>query len=260
MTYSKLRHRCLPSQKTNLGFVLVTALIFLVVLTTISLMAMRGSIFDEQMSGNQRDQILAQEAAEMALRDAELDIRGLRFDNVHCAPAGIAANTCGGNKRIAGTRPADTTEAGNFWIASNAGVNDVYTLAPTSSNRPTTVNLTNTGVYEGPSATTACGKPLWTAADWDTDTPANANKCTDGSSIVRTVIYGSFTGAPTGTDIFPTGTRLPRYLIEVFQASDLGISNSNKIFFRVTAVGFGRSAKENSSFTSITLQSVFSAL
>jgi Tfp pilus assembly protein PilX len=74
------------------------------------------------------------------------------------------------------------------------------------------------------------------------------------------VVYGSFTGAPTGGDIFPNGTRLPRYLIEVFEASDLGISASNKVFFRVTAVGFGRSAKDDGNSTSVTLQSVFSAL
>jgi type IV pilus assembly protein PilX len=253
--------RLRPLQMTrNRGFVLVTALIFLVVLTIISLAAMRGSIFDEQISGNQRDQILAQEAAEMALRDAELDIRGLRFDNTLCAPAGITASTCGGNKRIAGTRPADATEAGNFWIASNSSVNDVYAIAPTSTARPTSVNLTNIGVYEGRGATAACGKPLWSAADWDTDTPAAARRCTDASSVVRTVVYGSFTGAPTGGDIFPNGTRLPRYLIEVFEASDLGISASNKVFFRVTAVGFGRSAKDDGNSTSVTLQSVFSAL
>lgn len=221
-------------------------------------MAIRGSIFDEKIAGNQRDQILAQEAAEMALRDAELDIRGLRFDNVYCGPAGVNASTCGGNKRIAGTRPTDATEAGNFWIASNSAIHDAYTASATSVARLTNINATNFGVYSGAAATTACGRALWTAADWDTDTPAV--KCTDNSSIVRTVVYGSYTGAPTGTDIFPTGTRLPRYLIEIFEGSELGISNSNKVFFRVTAVGFGRVARDNNTFTSVTLQSVFSAL
>lgn len=248
------------SNRSHHGFVLVTALIFLVVLTTIALMAMRGSIFDEKISGNQRDQIIAQEAAEMALRDAELDIRGLRFDNVYCGPTGITASTCGGNKRIAGTRPVDATEAGNFWIASNTAVSDSNISAPDSSARPSSINNTNFGVYASTEATTACGKSLWMGADWDADSPAVANRCTDGASIVRTVIYGSFTGAPTGTDIFPTGTRLPRYLIEVFEASQLGIGNSNKVFFRVTAVGFGRVARDNGSFTSVTLQTVFSAL
>jgi type IV pilus assembly protein PilX len=247
-------------KKTNSGFVLVTALIFVIILTTISLMAMRGTIFDEKTSGNQRDQILAQEAAEMALRDAEADIRGLRFDNVYCAPAGITASTCGGNKRIAGTRPADATEAGNFWIASNNAIHDADTAIPTADTRLSNINATNFGVYSGTTATAACGKALWTAADWDADSPAVANRCTDSTSIVRTVIYGSYTGAPTGTDIFPTGTRLPRYLIEIFEGDDLNISNSNKVFFRVTAVGFGRIARDNNTFTSVTLQSVFSAL
>lgn len=244
----------------NSGFVLVTALIFLVVLTMISAIAMRGAIFDEKISGNQRDQILAQEAAEMALRDAELDIRGLRFDNTYCGPTGVAASTCGGNKRIAGTRPIDAAEAANFWIASNNQIFDAYNTAATAASRPTAITGTNFGVYGGTDATLACGKTLWTAADWDTDTPATALKCADGTSVVRTVVYGSFTGAPTGTDIFPSGTRLPRYLIEMFAASDLGISNSNKVFFRATAVGFGRIARDDGTFTSVTLQSVFSAL
>ena len=242
------------------GFVLITALIFIVVLTTIALMAMRGTVFDEKISGNQRDQILAQEAAEMALRDAELDIRGLRFDNVYCAPNAIPASTCGGNKRPTGSRPQDATEAGNFWVAANNAVVDTTMPAPTSTARPGSLDGSNLGVYDGVGARTACGKSIWLAADWDADTPSTTSRCTDGSSIARTVIYGSFTGAPTGTEIFPTGTRLPRYLIEVFQAQDIGIPNSSKIFFRATAVGFGRVARDNSTFTSVTLQSVFSVL
>ena len=61
------------------GFVLVTSLIFLVVLSLLGVMALRGSLFDERMAANDRDRALAREYAEMALRDAERDILGLAF-------------------------------------------------------------------------------------------------------------------------------------------------------------------------------------
>lgn len=58
------------------GVALITGLIFLVVLTLISITAARMSSLEERMSGNMRDRSLAMQAAEMALRDAERDIRG----------------------------------------------------------------------------------------------------------------------------------------------------------------------------------------
>jgi Tfp pilus assembly protein PilX len=48
-------------------------------------------------------------------------------------------------------------------------------------------------------------------------------------------------------------------MIEMFKADDVGIANSNKLFFRITAVGFGRTQGPTGR-TSVTLQSVFSPL
>jgi type IV pilus assembly protein PilX len=45
----------------------------------------------------------------------------------------------------------------------------------------------------------------------------------------------------------------------MFKAEDLGIASSNKLFFRITAVGFGRTNGATGR-TSVTLQSVFSPL
>lgn len=56
------------------GVALITGLIFLVVLTLLGITAARMSSLEERMSGNTRDRSLAVQAAEMALRDAELDI------------------------------------------------------------------------------------------------------------------------------------------------------------------------------------------
>ena len=57
------------------GMALITGLIFLVVLTLIGITAARMAGLEERMSGNMRDRSLAMQAAEMALRDAERDIR-----------------------------------------------------------------------------------------------------------------------------------------------------------------------------------------
>lgn len=215
---------------------------------------MRQSLFEEVASGNDSDEYIAREAAEQALRDAELDILGKRIDGQFCASVNIS--TCSNNKRPTDTRPLDSLDAGNFWIGTNALVFSASSGNVGSAARPASVNGTNIGFYSS-QATTGCGRPLWEAADWDSDTPVVANRCTDGSSIVRTAIYGSFTGAPA--NVYTTaGIRPPRYLVEFFEASSMGITDSTKIFFRITAVGFGRIRGANGFPTSVTLQSVYS--
>ena len=56
------------------GIALLTSLIFLVVLTILGLAGMRSTTMQERMSGNLRDQSIATQAAEAALRDARADL------------------------------------------------------------------------------------------------------------------------------------------------------------------------------------------
>ncbi len=63
------------SGKRQSGAALITGLIFMVVLTMIGVTAARMSTLEERMSGNMRDRSVAMQAAELALRDAERDIR-----------------------------------------------------------------------------------------------------------------------------------------------------------------------------------------
>lgn len=56
------------------GFVMVTAIMLLVILTVVVLSLMRTSILEERMVGNHRDWNTAFQSAESALRDAERDI------------------------------------------------------------------------------------------------------------------------------------------------------------------------------------------
>lgn len=241
----------MKSRKSR-GFVLVTSLIFLFVLSSLAIMAMRGSLFGERIASNDRDQALAREYAEMALRDAERDILGLRFDGVtYCrTTAGVVNCPAPTLTRPAGTRPGSADDAGNFWSATNAVVVDVGTEDGGLGDGPEVQGLYNAA------AAVACARPVWSGANWQDAIDPPRTCAGTINAPVPTVAYGTFTGA-----VFQgvQGVIAPRYLIEVFQASDLGVEGSAKMFFRITAVGFGRT-QGRAGRTSVTLQSVFSPL
>lgn len=233
------------------GFVLLTSMMFLLALSLLGVMALRGSLFEERMAANEQDRALAREYAELALRDAERDILGLRFDGAFCA------NTTTPCKKLrpADTRPKDATEAGNFWVASNLAIGDV---GDESGGKDSSAEAQ--GIFIASSAT-ACGKPVWSGANWEDGVLRTCNGTI--SDPVPTIPYGTFTDAPFfGPDgvTAPQGIPRPRYIIEMFRADDLGITpTSNKLFFRITVVGFGRTTGPTGR-TSVTLQSVFSPL
>lgn len=68
MTTSRLPR---PAPRAERGFVLVTAMLFLIVLTMLVFALMRTSILEEKMVGASRDWNIAFQAAEAALRGAE---------------------------------------------------------------------------------------------------------------------------------------------------------------------------------------------
>ena len=65
----------LRSAARQRGAALLVALMFLIVLTLLGLAAMRTTTLEEKMAGGARDYNLALQAAEAALRDAEVDLR-----------------------------------------------------------------------------------------------------------------------------------------------------------------------------------------
>jgi type IV pilus assembly protein PilX len=231
---------------TQQGFVLVTAVIFLIVLSLLTVMAMRSSLFEERFASNDRDLAVARENAELALRDAERDILGFRFDGQYCAA--VPCTTL----RPAGFRPVNAADAGNFWIATAPVVEFV---ASTDGGRLLTTPFQ--GVYTADS-TTACGMPIWSGANWnDGVTRTCLLGSTIGTNALPTIAYGTFTDAPFAQQ----GVIPPRYLIEMFLPTEtVPGTSSSKILFRITAVGFGRTIGSNGARTSVTLQSTFSAL
>ena len=243
-----------PSQTAQpRGFVMVTALIFLMVLSLLGVMAVRGSLFEERFAANDRDLAMARENAELALRDAERDILGLRFDSQPAAPVYCFPAACT-NVRPVGTRPQDATDAGSFWSGTNP---DVESVARFNGGVGQALSTGIPGVYSARSAT-ACGKPVWSGADWQDGV---ARTCTGTiTTAVPTIPYGTYTDAPALQGV----AAQPRYLIELFIArNDLGI-DSTKVLFRITAVGFGNTVGTGLTVgttgarTSVTLQSTFS--
>lgn len=222
------------------GFVLITALIFLIVLSSLGVMALKGSLFEERMASNDRDRALAREYAEMALRDAERDIMGLRYDGTWCT--GVCTNV-----RPDGTRPKAAADS-NFWNAESA-TNPEAAFVDGGLSQAANFR----GVYSF-DASTSCGKPVWQGADWG-DAGGPARTC-DGTinAAVPTIPYGRFTDAPFND---PNIITPPRYLIEMFPGQAVISSSSTKVFFRITAVGYGRTTGPTGR-TSVTLQSVFS--
>lgn len=73
------------------GVALPVALIFLVLLTLLGLALVNGSVMQEMMFGNSKDTKLAFQAAETALRDAELDVA----QNITATTAFVQACTSG---------------------------------------------------------------------------------------------------------------------------------------------------------------------
>lgn len=64
----------LPQDRRQSGTVLLIALVMLLVMTLLGLSSMRGTALEERMAGNWRDQNIALQAAEAALRAAETAI------------------------------------------------------------------------------------------------------------------------------------------------------------------------------------------
>jgi type IV pilus assembly protein PilX len=112
----KINPTSLSSCYRQSGAALITGLIFLVVLTMIGITSARMSTLEERMSGNLRDRSIAMQAAELALRDAERDIR----NDVPASARGITSIFPVGTPDCAGTAAADDNGVCNNGFAGYA--------------------------------------------------------------------------------------------------------------------------------------------
>jgi type IV pilus assembly protein PilX len=208
-----------PKPKFQRGVALPVVLVFVLIMTMLSLFSMRSSVFKESISKNQLDTALAYQAAEAALRDAELDML-------------IASKTKGAALLSATPR---CSRAAEFV----SGLNDSL-----AAFQPTCLHglCRQYGNVVSNFATGVNPEFWWPAAnggiwnDVDTTKPFfNGGTC---ASFTGGVPFGTYTGAA----LFPGVARQPEYLIELFQEGE--------IFFRITARGFGADDR-----TEIVLQS-----
>lgn len=83
----------LPLVRQQRGMTLIVALIFMAMLALLGATAAQNSVLEERMAGNTRDRDLAFQAAEAALRDAELNIATLRTQ-MGASPGLVVADSC----------------------------------------------------------------------------------------------------------------------------------------------------------------------
>lgn len=103
-----------PNPTSQNGAALITGLIFLVVLTLISLSAIKSTSLEERMAGNARDQDVAFQAAEAGIRDAMQYVAISNFQGTAFSgfTAGCTAGLCLNNA----TTPVWTTiTTNNDW-------------------------------------------------------------------------------------------------------------------------------------------------
>jgi len=114
------------SLQTQAGVVLAISLIILLLLTLIGLSAMQTSALEEKMVGNMRDKILAFQAAESALRAAELSL-----PNISSSAYGTAGTGGFYLDNNPTPNPIPTTTAiltDSFWISNPVAISTVTGL------------------------------------------------------------------------------------------------------------------------------------
>jgi type IV pilus assembly protein PilX len=129
-----------PSRNTERGFVLITGMLFLVVLTILVVSLMRTSILEEKMIANARDWNIAFQAAEAALRDAERDIvSGVRFSGLTGFVAECStASSANGAGLCLPNRCTDTSTSGDclpIWIDLEKKQNDAGWIKGSNSGK-----------------------------------------------------------------------------------------------------------------------------
>ena len=186
------------------GAILVIALMFLVLLTIISVSSISGVTLEEKMAGNMREQNVAFQAAESALRDAEIDLE-----------TGIGG-TC---------TPGVSVPANPGLSQGCLGARDPMTIAASFA-----INCSAAFTFG------VCLQPAAPPATWQAQivTPSTW----DWTHANKTTAYGTFTGASALVGVI----RQPRYVIEYLAEKDDTSTTPATRFFRVTARGWGANA------------------
>lgn len=248
MKRSVLHLRPSVSRLGQKGVTMFVTVILVLILSVVALAVFQQSSFDEKSARGQYDRQLASQAAEMAMRDAELDLACMQMPALNSANSNPIACTAGATlarqPSQAGAPPrtcrelcglpggAKKTKLIGFEnppsSAGNAGRWASRTAAPA---------VAASGGQAG-SAATSADSPVATRSNWS-----------DSSGNLASVALGQF----TGTSDLALVTRQPRYMIEGFNISQTAEAGSvTETIYRITAKGWGRNAN-----TEITLQQIY---
>lgn len=211
------------------GVALVVVLIFIVALTSLAIYSARDVSLSERVARNQLDVQIAREAAEAALRDAEVEL-------LYATPDLRTGAKCA---RGLDTRPV----IDNFTFFKNNCANgqcnlDIALYSTFNYNTASTTTLAKIA------ARTIDGEPWWPEAkggQWNDDLTTKPTTVGVNCTFTGGVPFGTYTGRAAITGVW----RQPEYLIEYFPMTDDNL-------FRISARGFGRNPN-----TEIVLQSYF---
>lgn len=211
----------LKTKKQEQGIVLLSCLIFLLLLLSLLRFTLTSASMEEMKAGADYDQMRASEAAAIAMRDAEYDIKRM-------------SNPSSG--KSVSLEDANETDAGKQMALAIAYWSDPSKFANRS------------GVYDG-DAEQVCGdKPSYTCLlDWgDTDGKPDCSKL---------VCFGNQSNSTT------LSNEQGAYIIERFKGdgATLGLSDAHDkdaIVLRVTAVGYSM-ADGNAARSKAVLQNTY---
>ena len=201
------------TKNSNQGSTLIISLLFLMVTTLIATGVWRLAMQQESMTGSERDYQIAFEAAEAALRDAELD-----YFNV-CArlnQSNVTANCTVRPKPISGLQLVGTQNSGDVppdGSCSNAGL----CLGKFEVHG-------GIKVYEG--------KPNMKIVDG-----------TAAPTLGTRIPYGQFTRDPNDpSQRIANVAQQPSYLFEAICLGGAASAAGCNPIYRITAIGYGRRA------------------
>lgn len=227
----QIRRPRIAPKKRSRGVSLIMVLIFLSVISGLTVWSVRQSIFGEGMARNQLDLEVARQAAEAALRDAERDIMNLRIATLTNASCSRGRDrppiqsdftpTC--DQGLCILPEADYADAD--WKAATDSSTDSEPWWPTSKG----------------------GRWNNTFSDKPGRSPVSNNNC---NSFTGGVPFGTY----TGTAAIQGVAVQPEYLVEVFLRIS-PISKKETNYYRITARGFGYTQR-----TQVVLQSIYAPL
>lgn len=225
----------IPTDNRQTGVTMFVTVMLVLVLSLVALAVFQQSAFDEKSARSQQDRQLAMQAAETALRDAEMDLQCLQLppeNSVTQTPVACP----GGSVLHRAQNDGDAVRR----CRAQCGLGSARTTGAVGYS-PTAPVADNAGRWEGPKAKPATAGPPPTP-DTPALSPASVRSNWSGSAgNFGSVALGTFTGAPNLALV----ARQPRYLLELFEQSNP--DSPPQVVFRITAKGWGRNL--NSEYT-----------